>query len=260
MSYDHLPTRRQLRETQRSSTQKPRREPNPHLKRTIAKKLFSGAALLFSGLLIVGMSVPASAFLSPDDAADTLTASVSGQSLDVSTEVVDASADRATFKVSSYAEVIAKKYGTRSYSYSPTAGPIRWPFPYSTSITDGFGERVAPCRGCSTFHKGIDFTPGENVPTYAIAAGVVESSVTSNGGLGNEVIINHVIKGQAIQSVYGHLAMKSSPLKAGDTVKPGDLVGLVGRTGTTTGANMHLEIHVNGVAVDPFAWLTTNAR
>jgi murein DD-endopeptidase MepM/ murein hydrolase activator NlpD len=185
---------------------------------------------------------------------------VDGQTLDVSADVVEAAEDRADFKVTSYAEMLQKKYGTRSYSYSPTAGSIRWPFPYATSITDGFGERVAPCRGCSSFHKGIDFTPGQGAATYAIASGVVESSVISNGGLGNEVIINHTIKGQAVQSVYGHLVMKSSPLKAGDTVKVGDFVGLVGRTGTTTGANMHLEIHVNGVAVDPFAWLENNAR
>lgn len=255
MSYDPLPTRRQLRESQGRST----RKPEPHAKRTVAKKLFSAAALLFSGLLVVGMSVPASAFFTPVDA-EILASDISGQSLAVSTDVAEGSTDRATFKITAYAEVLAKKYGSRNYTYSPTAGSIRWPFPYSTSITDGFGERVAPCRGCSTFHKGIDFTPGQGTPTYAIAAGVVESSVISNGGLGNEVIINHTIKGDAIQSVYGHLEMKSSPLRAGDTVKAGDLVGLVGRTGTTTGANMHLEIHVNGVAVDPFAWLTKNAR
>ena len=119
--------------------------------------------------------------------------------------------------------------------------------------------RKAPCKGCSTFHKGTDFTPGAGVPTYAIADGVVESSVVSGAGLGNEVIINHTINGQQVQSVYGHLQMNSSPLRAGDTVKVGDLVGKVGATGTTTGANMHLEIHVNGVAVNAYTWLAANA-
>jgi murein DD-endopeptidase MepM/ murein hydrolase activator NlpD len=51
----------------------------------------------------------------------------------------------------------------------------------------------------------------------------------------------------------------SSPLVVGQTVKVGDLVGLVGSTGASTGAHLHLEIHLDGVFVDPFAWLQANA-
>jgi murein DD-endopeptidase MepM/ murein hydrolase activator NlpD len=52
----------------------------------------------------------------------------------------------------------------------------------------------------------------------------------------------------------------SSPLAVGQAVKVGDLVGLVGSTGASTGAHLHLEIRPDGVAVDPFAWLEAHAN
>ncbi|CAN5229563.1 hypothetical protein BH11ACT2_BH11ACT2_05770 [soil metagenome] len=223
--------------------------------------MLSIGSLLFAGALIVGTSVPASAFVvngggsqdaGPVNAAES-------QSIAVSGEVALDDAARAKYSVTSGVETLAATLGARGGVFTPTTGAVRWPYPFSTSITDGFGYRKSPCAGCSTFHKGTDFVPGAGVPTYAIADGVVESSVVSNSGLGNEVIINHTINGQAIQSLYGHLQMGSSPLRAGDRVKVGDLVGKVGATGTTTGANMHLEVHVNGVAVDAFVWLKKNA-
>ncbi len=261
-------TRRQLREQQTPS----RRSRVPAglysdaskrraAKSNFAKHLLSAAALLFAGALVIGTSVPASAFV-----VDAGGSQDAGQSSDVDAQSVSASGElstddaaRAKYSVSSQIETAAATLGAHGGVFTPTTGAIRWPFPYSTTITDGFGYRKSPCAGCSSFHKGTDFVPGAGVPTYAIADGVVESSVISNAGLGNEVIINQEIDGQAIQSVYGHLQMNSSPLKAGDHVKVGDLVGKVGATGTTTGANMHLEVHVNGVAVDPFAWLKANA-
>jgi len=223
----------------------------------IGQKLFSAAALLFAGALLVGTSLPANALFS-DAAASGAAARLDGQALEVSADALaDDTAARSDFSVTSLAEV---RNANRSGSYTPTTGSIRWPFPYASPITDGFGHRTSPCAGCSSDHKGIDFTPGRGAPTYAIAAGVVESSVISNGGLGNAVIINHTIGGRPIQSVYAHLEMNSSPLKAGDIVEVGDRVGTVGSTGSATGPNMHFEVHVNGVPVDPFTWLSNNAK
>ncbi|MFT4122591.1 MAG: M23 family metallopeptidase [Microbacteriaceae bacterium] len=232
--------------------------------RMLRRRLFSAAALLAVLALAVGTSVPASAFVSGTDAtsASGYTALIDGQTIVVDDGVQDAPAERAEFSSESAVEVQAAQSAasTSGSTFTPTTGSVRWPFPYATTLSDGFGYRVSPCSGCSTFHKGLDFTPGEGVPTYSIAAGVVESVIVSNSGLGNEVIIDHVIDGQHITSVYGHLESNSSPLKAGDTVTVGQLVGKVGSTGTVTGPNMHLEIHIEGVAVDPYAWLTENAR
>jgi murein DD-endopeptidase MepM/ murein hydrolase activator NlpD len=51
----------------------------------------------------------------------------------------------------------------------------------------------------------------------------------------------------------------SSPLRVGEEIQVGDFIGLVGNTGTSTGAHLHLEIRINEEYVDPFAWLKENA-
>lgn len=225
-----------------------------------AGKLLSAAAMLFAGVLIIGMSVPANAFMTSTTSAGTaVVQKLPTQSVAVAATAAELTPTRDTFNVTSYAEQLKLKYGNRSYSFAATTGAVRWPFPYAVTITDGWGARVSPCLGCSTFHKGVDFTPGAGAPIYAIADGVVSYTQVSDSGLGNNVVIDHLINGQRVQSVYAHMQMNSSPLKTGTPIKVGDFVGLVGQTGSATGPHLHFEIHLDGVAVDPFAWLTANA-
>ena len=110
-------------------------------------------------------------------------------------------------------------------------------------------------------HMGVDFTPGEGAPIYAIADGEVTIHEDSAGGYGNHVYLDHgdlLGDGSKIESLYAHMQHGSSPLKVGDTVKVGDFIGTVGRTGAATGNHLHFEILVNGSQVDPFAWLRTH--
>ena len=221
-------------------------------------------AMLFAGALLVGVSVPANAIITAtvDPAAVVTTeAFVPGQSLAVSSDVVSAAASpkRETPTVTSYAEMLRERYGNRSYTYSATTGAIRWPFPFAVPITDGYGERVAPCRGCSTFHQGVDFTPGDGTPITAIAKGTVVFTEVTNSGIGNQVQIEHTIGGKKITSVYAGMQMNSSPLRVGDAIAVGDFVGLVGATGVATGPHLHFELLVGSTKVDPFAWLKKNA-
>src|SRR5476649_890759 len=67
------------------------------------------------------------------------------------------------------------------------SGVIRWPFNSAVPLGDHFGYRPAPCKGCSTFHKGTDFETGDGAPIYAVAAGVVTISELS-GSLGQHKI------------------------------------------------------------------------
>ena len=231
----------------------------PVAKKKKSSSLLSFGALLFAGALLVGVSVPANAFKTDAAQVSAKTETVEGQSVAVSDEAVAAPATRGDYTVMSYAEQLRQRYGNRNYSYTVGTGAIQWPFPYAVPISDGFGERVAPCRGCSTFHKGTDFTPGAGTPIYAVADGIVEFSIVGDTGFGNNVQINHDVNGKKFDSFYGHMQMNSSPLHAGDVVHVGDFVGLVGETGVATGAHLHLEIHVNGVQIDPFAWLKANA-
>ena len=236
-----------------------RRPPVKSKRKRAASSLLSFGAMTFAAALLVGVSVPANAFMSDAQLTDSNVTILESQSVAVSAEAASASTTRAGFTVTSYAELLRARYGNRSYSYSVGTGPVQWPFPYAVPISDGFGERVAPCRGCSSFHKGTDFTPGAGTAIYAIAAGTVSYTEVSDSGFGNNVIIDHDINGVRIQSLYGHMQMNSSPLHVGDVVNVGDFVGLVGETGTAIGAHLHLEIHKNGVQIDPYEWLKANA-
>ena len=231
-------------------------------KRNPASTLLSIGAMLFSGALLVGTTVPANAFItfaSETSSVEQVSAKTAPvQTAEVAADATVGAAARDAFTVTSYAEVLRAKYGTRVYTFAPTSGAVRWPFPYATPISSGYGDRVAPCRGCSSHHNGVDFTPGSGTPIYAIADGVVTASEFS-GSFGQHVYLDHVIDGKKVESIYGHMIGGSSPLVTGQTVKVGDLIGLVGSTGASTGAHLHLEVHVDGVVLDPFAWLQANA-
>ena len=235
------------------------RRPPVAKKRSAASTLLSFGAMLFAGALLVGVSVPANAFMAEPDLLATTAKVAEGQTVAVSAEAAAGTATRSNYTVTSYAELLRARYGNRNYSYTVGSGPVQWPFPYAVPISDGFGERIAPCRGCSSFHKGTDFTPGAGTAIYSIAAGTVSYTEVSDRGMGNNVIIDHMVNGTKVQSLYAHMQMNSSPLKVGDVVDVGDFVGLVGETGTAIGAHLHLEIHIKGTQVDPYAWLKANA-
>ncbi|MBF4589479.1 M23 family metallopeptidase [Curtobacterium flaccumfaciens pv. oortii] len=139
------------------------------------------------------------------------------------------------------------------------AGDIRWPIAGSIRVSSPFGPRLAPCGACSSIHQGADITPGAGTPIGAVAAGAVRISGT-HPEYGQYVIIDHQIDGQTISTLYAHMIFGSSPLRAGQSVAVGQLVGLVGNTGASTGAHLHLQVMLGGTTpIDPIAWLTTNA-
>jgi murein DD-endopeptidase MepM/ murein hydrolase activator NlpD len=160
------------------------------------------------------------------------------------------------------ARFVSQSYGqtTANFSYTNNpAGSIQWPFALPAPISYGFGPRAA-CSYCSSYHLGVDFTPGAGVPIQAITEGVVSAVILDGGGLGNHVIIDHVVNGQRIQSVYAHMAWGSIQVATGQAVSVGTVIGAVGSTGASTGAHLHLEIHADGTPIDPFAWLKANAN
>lgn len=249
--------------------------PTPSFGRRVAQKAFPPAVMLAVASLLVGTSVPANALFDPDappaslalsSVSSDVTASSDRQAPErqvleaqVSQDLAASAASRDNWSVTSYAEVLRLKYGNRNFSYSTTGtGAVRWPFPYAVPISSGFGERVAPCRWCSSYHQGIDFTPGAGTPIFAIADGVVLQAERS-GGFGQHALIEHVINGQRVVSVYAHMTAASSPLVVGQVVEAGDFVGTVGNTGTSTGAHLHFEIRIDDIPIDPFDWLSANA-
>jgi murein DD-endopeptidase MepM/ murein hydrolase activator NlpD len=134
---------------------------------------------------------------------------------------------------------------------------VQWPLPSGTPMADGYGYRS--CAGCSAFHEGIDLNPGYGYPVQAIADGVVVESEFS-GALGAHVIIEHVVDGQTIRSLYGHMQGDSLAVSVGQAVARGQQLGLVGSTGQSTGPHLHFGIQIGDTLIDPLPWLLEHAN
>jgi murein DD-endopeptidase MepM/ murein hydrolase activator NlpD len=102
------------------------------------------------------------------------------------------------------------------------------------------------------FHSGLDFCGSTGTDLYAPAAGkvVFAGPLTVRG---NATVIDH---GWGIYTAYDHQSQIF--VRAGDLVQPGQLIGLGGATGRTTGPHLHWEVWVGGVQVDPMDWLERN--
>jgi murein DD-endopeptidase MepM/ murein hydrolase activator NlpD len=112
-------------------------------------------------------------------------------------------------------------------------------------------------------HGGQDFNPGLGAEIQAIADGVVSNSTDSGGSLGVVMMIDHVINGEKITSVYAHMEYDSRRFEVGDVVEVGDVIGNTGSTGMSTGPHLHFEIRIggiNGTKVDPLEWLWANTN
>lgn len=96
-------------------------------------------------------------------------------------------------------------------------------------------------------HIGIDFVAPKGTPVHAVADAQV-SFVGRKGGYGNIVILDH---GAAHQTYYAHLSAFTAGLKPGTKVSRGDVVGLVGSTGFSTGPHLHYEVRKDGNYIDP---------
>ena len=131
--------------------------------------------------------------------------------------------------------------------------PLRKPLPV-IDLTSTFGYRVDPFIRRMAMHTGIDLRLARGAPVHATAAGKVDSA-GHNGGYGNMVDIDH---GNGLVTRYGHLA--SITVKEGQTVKIGDVIGLMGSTGRSTGPHLHYEIRIHDNPVDPLRFLRAGAK
>lgn len=147
------------------------------------------------------------------------------------------------------AAAYATKVAAASVTYgSGNIGNISLSNPLRTSplITSRFGESSA--RRYST-HTGLDLATALGTPIYAIASGTVVSA-GYQGSYGNMIVVDH---GDGIQSWYGHC--NSINVGVGSVVTTDTLIGTVGNTGNSTGPHLHLEIRINGTAVNPQNYL-----
>ena len=105
--------------------------------------------------------------------------------------------------------------------------------------------RRHPLFGSRRFHAGIDLAAPSGSPIRAASDGVV-TSAGWNGGYGLLVSLGHAGNRE---TRYGHLSRLA--VRAGQSVKQGEVIGYVGSTGRATGPHLHYELRINGLAVAP---------
>lgn len=113
----------------------------------------------------------------------------------------------------------------------------------------GFGWRIDPIYKTRHMHTGMDFTAKRGTDVYATGDGVVEEIENKRWGYGKSIIINH---GYGYKTRYAHLS--GFKVKKGDKIKRGQLIGLVGSTGRSTGPHLHYEVEKNGTKVNPIGY------
>lgn len=223
-----------------------------------------------AGLLAVGMTLPAEAvaavqgsqslagtsLVAASDSRDAAAPDDEIQAFVTSSDVQNESLARSdSFSTVSLIQVASEEginYSNEVFTNDPEAA-IQWPFKVGVGMSSGYGMRWG------RLHEGIDFVPGEGAPIQAVADGVVRIATEQGGAYGVTVYIDHVIDGQVVTSHYSHMQYGSLQVKAGQTVKVGDIVGHTGNTGRSYGAHLHFEIIINGSTIDPLPWLRENA-
>ena len=145
--------------------------------------------------------------------------------------------------------------GDRPAAALTPSGPIQQPTaPGTTTFTSGFGPRWG------AMHNGVDFAGPVGTPIYAALDGLIAAAGSSGEGPGvgfeNWIIIDSVVDGRPVSTVYGHMYANGIHVKPGQTVKAGDHIAEIGNAGGSTGPHLHFEYWdggrlQGGTAIDP---------
>ena len=112
-------------------------------------------------------------------------------------------------------------------------------------VSSPFGYRVNPVTGNYGMHGGIDLSANSGTAIKSVLSGKVLKSKYSSD-YGNFVTVDH---GDGLVTLYAHCSKLL--VEAGDSVKQGDVIALVGSTGRSTGPHLHLEVRINDVRINP---------
>jgi murein DD-endopeptidase MepM/ murein hydrolase activator NlpD len=113
----------------------------------------------------------------------------------------------------------------------------------------GFGYRIDPHYRTRHMHTGIDFTADQGTEIYVTGDGYVEEIEDKRWGYGKSIIVNH---GFGYKTRYAHLS--KFEVKKGQKLKRGELIGLIGSTGKSTGPHLHYEVVKDGVKINPIGF------
>ncbi len=122
-------------------------------------------------------------------------------------------------------------------------------YPTFGRYSDSWGIRIHPISNDLEFHAGIDISNEIGTPVYATADGIVRM-VSYENGYGKRIIVTH---NESYESQYAHLY--SFQVSEGERVRKGQIIGLMGNTGMSTGPHLHYEVIEDGVKVNPIPFL-----
>lgn len=128
-------------------------------------------------------------------------------------------------------------------------GTFMWPLPGNYRITSPYGDRLDPFTGQTVYHNGIDIGASTGTEIHAAYDGEIAWAYYSTTA-GNWIGIDH---GDGLYTIYMHAS--ALLVSEGDKVSKGDVIGLVGSTGRSTGPHLHLSIRKNGSYVSPKDYL-----
>lgn len=113
-------------------------------------------------------------------------------------------------------------------------------------LMSGYGMRLHPIYKTMRMHEGVDFTADTGTPIYSTGDGVVTRAERNRQGYGIMVEIDH---GYGYTTKYAH--MSEFKVRKGQKVSRGEVIGLIGNTGTSTAPHLHYEVIYNDRTVNP---------
>jgi murein DD-endopeptidase MepM/ murein hydrolase activator NlpD len=139
-------------------------------------------------------------------------------------------------------------------AYLEKIKPLPLGFPVLGRVTSGYGKRIDPINKRSAFHAGIDVMSRSNTKVKAPADGrVFRKGYDSDYGY--YIILDH---GNGYKTLFGHL--KKILIKKGQSIERGEVIGLIGSTGRSTGPHLHYEIRYRGKTVNPWKYVNIARR
>jgi murein DD-endopeptidase MepM/ murein hydrolase activator NlpD len=133
----------------------------------------------------------------------------------------------------------------RTDQYLDTIQNVPLGAPVPGVLTSRFGWRNDPINDKRAYHRGVDIRGKKGSDVKATANGIVKRENYDRGN-GRYVLVDH---GNGFITKYAH--MKKSLVKKGDAVERGQVIGLVGSTGRSTGPHVHYEIHYDDKILNP---------
>ncbi|WP_288016136.1 M23 family metallopeptidase [Blastomonas sp.] len=172
-------------------------------------------------------------------------------SADVASNIASAAADNGTgAQDTEFRALFADWKSLENRDTGRIAIPSRKPVD-SFKLTSQYGFRADPFAGRRARHKGVDMAGPIGTPIYATADGIVGRAQWV-GGYGQYVELNH---GGEIQTRYGHLSQIL--VQPNQRVTKGQVIGLMGSTGRSTGSHLHYEVRIAGNSVNPMPFISS---